>query len=598
MKKNIKIGLLALSIFSLSACNDGYLEKFPETDITKENFFKSENDLEMYILNLYNFGSVNIYEADATTDNASTTGNKEIKNVMLGNASAATITTGWDWGALRNINFFLENLSQAQIAENRLKHYEGLARYFRARFYVEKIQRFSDVPWVDKVVNTTDEETLMGERDPRDFVVQKILEDFEYAAEHVSDQKQSGAVNKWVVLQEYSRFALYEGTFRKYHDELNLQNTASDFLTIAVEKSNQIIQSGQFAIHNTGKPESDYASLFFNENLEDNKEVILGRFYANTVINGSSWPGMFGNYEYYPLRDLVQTYLMKDGSFYTSQSGYDKFGFVEEFKDRDPRLSQTYAAPGWTLIYSHTYAQGAGLYVQQLAKNFSGYHQIKGFMNTLSLEQRNNIDIPLYRYAEVLLTYAEAKAELGSLTQADLDATINVLRSRVDMPHMSLSQPLDPTIANDYPNVTGAQKNLILEIRRERRVELAFEGYRFNDLMRWKAGKLLEKKPQGIYFDSLGNHDLTGDNIPDIKLIGYAESIPEEREKNSLGEPLRYYRVGKIGQDASVFLSDGNSGYIDVVDDAGEFIEPKYYYRPVPANDVFLNPNLTQVFGW
>jgi hypothetical protein len=596
--KYIYITLVVSSLQVTTACNDSYLERFPETAITKENFFKSSNDLEMYIYNLYNYSGTEFYESDATTDNASTTGNKEIKNIMLGTASAETITTGWSWNRLRDINFLLENLPTTGLSEEELNHYEGLGRYFRARFYVEKVQRFSDVPWVDRVVTTTDEDILLGKRDARDFVVQKIMEDFEFAAQHVLPKAATGSLSKWVVLQEYSRFTLYEGTFRKYHEELNLQSTANEFLEKTITLTNNIIDNGGFQIHNTGKPNEDYGSLFFSDNLETNKEIVLGRFFADNVLNGSEWPGMFGNYEYYPLRDLLQSYLMKDGTPYTSSNAYQMHSFVKEFENRDPRLSQTYAFPGWELIYSSTYSQGAGIYVQQLAKNFSGYHQIKGFLNTLSLERRRNNDIPLYRYAEVLLNYAEAKAELGTMTQQDLDKTINLLRDRVGMPHLITTVSVDPLLKNQYTLVNGAQQNLILEIRRERRVELAFEGFRFNDLMRWKAGTLLEKKPQGLYFSGLGKHDLTGDGVPDIELLPASSSIPEQKETNAKGEVLRYYRVGKIGEDVSVFLSEGNKGYIDVVSEVGKFEQPKHYYRPIPAIDTRLNSNLTQIFGW
>ncbi len=599
MKRYIKLSLLTASLLTFAGCNDSYLDQLPETMVQKENFFKTESDLDMYALNLYDFLDNGFYEQDATTDNASTTGNKEIKNILLGTASESNITEGWNWQKLRDINFMLENLSKANISEAKLKHYEGLARYFRARFYVSKVQRFSDVPWIDKVVEVEDEAVLFGKRDPRELVVGKIMEDFKFAFENVETTKIPGKVNKWVIGQEYSRFALFEGTYRKYHKYLGLDKTAANFLTIAYQTAENIMNNGGYVIHNTGKVESDYASLYNNANLENNSEVVLGRFYANNVINRSDWPGMFGNYEYYPLRDVVQSYLMKDGSIYTNKPGYEKFSFVEEFKDRDPRLAQTYAAPGWNLVYVSTYSQGPGLYVQQLSKNFSGYHQIKGFLNTSVQEERYNVDIPLYRYAEVLLTFAEAKAELGILNnQGDLDKSINLLRKRAGMPDMTLNPVLDPKMANDFKETAGPNQSLILEIRRERRVELAFEGFRFNDLMRWKAGKLLERKPQGIYFKGLGNHDVTGDGIADIKLIPSNESLPEVREKNSLGVTLRYYKVGRIGQDVSVFLSEGNSGYIDVVDKVGTFEDPKYYYRPIPKNDRDINPSLEQIFGW
>ncbi|TJZ59999.1 RagB/SusD family nutrient uptake outer membrane protein [Sphingobacterium olei] len=601
MKRYIKFTFFAAAVLLQFGCNDDYLDKLPETSINNASFFNTANDLDLYVVGLYNFSGIGLYQSDATSDNASTTGNTEIKTIMAGNASAETINTGWskdDWAQLRKVNFYLANFGKAQISETEKAHYEGLGRYFRARFYVEKVQRFSDVPWIDKPLEVNDADYLFAARDPRDFIVQKIMEDFAYAAEHVNATSSLGEVNKWVVLQEFSRFALYEGTFRKYHNELNLEASAAGFLEKAFTLSDQIMKEGGFAIHNTGNPMTDYGSLFFNENLDNNKEVILGRFYANNVLNADSWPGMFGNYEYYPLRDLVQSYLMKDGSFFTGQVGYDQFSFVKEFENRDPRLSQSYAYPGWELIYSHTYAQGAGLYVQQLAKNFSGYHQIKGFQNTLSLDTRNNLDIPLYRYAEILLNFAEAKAELGILTQEDLNRSINVLRDRVAMPHLLIGQATDPVLSAKYANVESAQRNLVLEVRRERRVELAFEGYRFTDLMRWNVGKLLENKREGIYFSGLGKHDMTGDGIEDIVLLPSSASIPADKEKNSLGRELQYYRVGSFGQDVGVFLSEGNSGTVETIAQTGTFEVPKHYYRPIPARQIGLNNNLKQIFGW
>src|SRR5690606_29013642 len=240
-------------------------------------FFNTATDLELYINGLYDFPGLGIYEADATSDNASTTGNTEIKTIMAGNASAATITGGWNWEQLRKINFFLEHMAKAKVSESEKAHYEGLGRYFRARFYVEKVQRFSDVPWVDKALEVSDTDYLFAKRDPRATVVQKIMEDFEFAAQNVQPTIKLGTVNKWVVLQEYSRFALYEGTFRKYHNELELKTSANGFLTKAQELSDQVMREGGFTIYNSGKPDQDYGSLFFNENLENNKEVVLGR---------------------------------------------------------------------------------------------------------------------------------------------------------------------------------------------------------------------------------------------------------------------------------------------------------------------------------
>jgi hypothetical protein len=592
------IAALAVAAIALSACKKDFLNRQPQTTIGAENFFNSEQDLKLYINNMYNFPGWGIYNADGATDNAATTGNTEIKSMMTGTPSSSTITSGWTWEQLRSANYFLANFKKAPLSASVLNHYEGVARFFRAQFYIAKVKRYSDVPYYDKVISTNDNDLLMKARDPRALVVDKIMEDLAFAAKNVSTTSEAGAVNQWIVKAYQAKFALYEGTYRKYHSELNLASTASIFLQLSRDVAKDIMDNGKFKLYTTGNPSQDYLNLFNRENLNGNTEVILATYNENTLRNSGWSTTMFGNYEVSPAKDLLQDYLMKDGSAYTNQPGYNTFSFVQEFQNRDPRLSQTYAYPGFNLLNTNTYAQGGGIYVQQLAKNFSGYHQIKGFVNDPTTVVQQNLDVPVLRYAEILLTYAEAKAELGELTQTDLDQSINLLRDRVGMPKLLMSVPLDAVQSARYSNVTAAQKAILLEIRRERRVEMALEGYRMDDLMRWNAGKLLEKEQEGIYFSGLGRHDLTGDGIPDIMLIAASESIPTVKEKNSLGKDLIYYRAGSIGQDAGVFLKNGTSGTVQTIADNGIFQEPKYYYRPVPQNQVQLNPNLKQIFGW
>lgn len=599
MKKYISISLLS-SMLLFTGCNDDFLERFPQTEISKENFFNNAEDLETYIYGLYDFPGIGIYVGDASTDNSPTTGVTELKSMMVGTPSASTINGGWTWEQLRSINFFLDNFRKAQISEEALNHYEGLARFFRARFYMEKIKRYSDVPWYEHAMETNDE-GLKKPRDPRTLIIDKIFEDYEFASQHVRDfslqstsnsENRTGAVNKSVVLAFKARHALYEGTYRKYHSELSLQSTADKYLQIARDASKQIIDGGKYQLHD------DYAALFNSTSLEANKEIILGTFSEHDKRNSGWNSHMFGNYEASPAKDLVQSYLMKDGTPYTSKTGYNTNSFVEEFKDRDPRMSYTLAYPGWELVNNTTYSQGAGIYVQQFAKNQSGYHQLKGFVNVREVNVANSLDVPVVRLAEVLLTHAEAKAELNELTQADLDLTINKLRARASMPNLTITPVADAVLKVQYPLVTGGNAAVLLEIRRERRVELAMEGFRFDDLMRWNAGKLIEKEPEGLYFPGLGKYDLTGDKVEDVKLIPLSDDIPAVREKNSLGKELAYYRVGPVGSDASFFLKNGTSGTIVTDPERGTFQEPKYYYRPVPQAQITLNPALSQIFGW
>jgi len=583
-------------IVLFTSCNDEFLDRVPKTSIGIENFFESEQDLRMYTYNFYDFPGPMIMGDDGEgTDNMGNTSSYELRNMMLSSdPSSSTVSGGWNWTKLRSVNLFLDNFERADLPEEVLAHYEGVARFFHAKFYMDKVKRFSDVPWYDTEIGTADDDLLYKARDPRDFVVDKIFENYTFAVENVWADEPVGAVNTFVVLTYMARHALHEGTYRKYHPELEMQSSADTYLKMARDAAKLIMDFGPYSIHNTGKPESDYGSLFSSFDLTGNKEVILPTISEYNVKNHTGiiyyneW--VFGDYDVSMSKDLMQDYLMIDGTPFTQQEGYETKLFVEEFVDRDPRLKQTFAYPGWENYYD-------GLYIQTLNTNFTGYHNIKAWIDSGDTEVYQNTDYPALRLAEVLLIYAEARAELGELNQEDLDLTINELRDRAGMPHLSMGVAIDPVQQARYPEVTSAE---LLEIRRERRIELVNEGFRYDDLMRWGAGKIIEKEPLGIYFPGLGKYDLTGDSIEDIILIDVNETIPPaaEKETNELGVALIYYRTGAVNSDATVWLTNGTEGYMISDVERGTFVEPKYYYRPVPEHDVLINPNLTQIFGW
>ncbi|WP_316817751.1 RagB/SusD family nutrient uptake outer membrane protein [Pedobacter nyackensis] len=596
MKKNIYILFATIAVL-ITACKKGDLDRFPETQISPNVFFNTEEDLALYVNGLLSMPDRGSYLDDQSSDNVATTAAVEVKNVMGGDVNAQNIVGGWTWARLRNINYFLENYNKAKISTEIKEHYVGLAKYYRAQFYLDKVKRFSDVPWYSGTLNPDDKE-LFNPRDSRALVIDSVMADLDFAYKHVKTNVPFGTPGKWAVAAFYSRAALYEGTFRKYHPELNLTTTANVFLETAVKISDEIMKEGGFSIFNRGLPDQDYAALFSSQDLSSNKEVILVNVFdqAKNVtqnVNGV----VFGDYEQAPARDLIQTYLMKDGSRFTALPNYDKFGFVKEFENRDPRLAQTIAYPGWISV------PNTKPYVQSLNKNFTGYHQLKGYVNSNDQAILNSVDFPVYRYAEVLLNYAEALAELGTLNQTQLDKSVNLLRRRAGMPDLNLAQANaspDLILQQEFNNVVSNQ-GVIFEIRRERRVEFVFENTRYDDLMRWKAGKLLTKSPEGMYFPGLGKYDLTGDGIEDIILIDRSLTIPdaEHKEKNSLGVVLNYYRTGVIGSDATVYLKNGANGGAIVTETAvRKFEEPKYYYRPIPQQQIVLNKNLKQIFGW
>jgi hypothetical protein len=599
MKNLIYISISALLFgVGLSSCESDFLDRFPQTEIAPELFFNTEEDLALYVNGLISYPDRYRYRNDQNTDNAATTGAVEIKSIMTGSPSSQTITDGWDWGRLRNINYFLDNYQKANIPAEAKNHFSGLVRYYRAEFYMAKVKRYSDVPWFSKSLNPDDDE-LYKTQDPRAVVMDSVMADLEFAANNVRERVPSGTPGKWAVKLLQARIALYEGTYRKYHPELNLQSSAQTFLEKAAAVAAEIKNSGKYSIYTTGKPDQDYLALFASQDLLSNSEVILTNVF-DPAKNRTQDPNneTFGEYEQSPSRDLIQTYLMRDGSRFTDQPEYEKFGFVREFTNRDPRLSQTMAYPGW-IRQPETLP-----YVQRLNKNFTGYHQIKGYANSSEALIRQGIDVPVYRYAEALLTLAEAKAELGTLTQTDLDETVNVLRKRVGMPDLSLTEANadpDPKMAAKFPNVTGSNQGVIFEIRRERRVEYAFEESRYDDLMRWEAGSTLTQIPEGMYFPGLGKYDMTGDGIEDIILIDKSVSIPAEanKEKNSLGIVLVYYKAGAIGEDVTVYLKNGLAGGTLVTETTPrKFENPKFYYRPIPQTQMILNPALKQLFGW
>jgi len=601
--KKIAIAFSALIVLTFQACNDDFMDRFPQTEIGKENFFNTREDLQIYInglINWENFGWSDGIFIEAS-DDAHSTGNIEWRTIMQQPTSSATITRGWNWERLREINFFLENFRNAEIPESDLNHFEGVARFHRARFYMEMVRRFGDVPWYDRVLSPDDPD-LYKPRDPRSMVIEKVFQDFEFAAQNVSSHEPVGAVNRWIVKAFIVREALYEGTFRKYHDYLGLP--WQPFVEMARDYAEVIMQSGIYALHSTGNPMQDYGALFLSTNLVGNREVIVPNISIEGERNSGWIPTVFGQYEQSPTRDLVQAYLMADGTFFSQQENWETMTFVEEFENRDPRIYQTLAHPGWILYNTGTYADGTPgqPYIQKFNKNFTGYHAIKYFVNDPNTQVQQNIDIPVFRYAEILLSYAEAKAELAELTQTDLNNSVNLIRQRAGMPPLTLNPAVDPVQYARYPGIESStvQWRVLLEIRRERRIELTHEGRRFTDLMRYRAGKLLEREPQGLYFPSLGNYDLTGDGHADVKLIAEGDVMPafNDREKNGLGVTLVYYRTGTLGSDATVYLKNTTHGTIEVIADMGTFEDPKHYYRPIPRQHVVVNPLLTQIFGW
>jgi len=459
-----------------------------------------------------------------------------------------------------------------------------LAKFFRAYFYFEKVKRYGDVAWVDEPIDANDK-TLYRGRDPRALVMEHVLEDIDFAIENLPSGKDVFRVTKWTALALKSRIFLFEGTFRKYH---GLQGW-EDCLKESAAASLKFINESGYGIYKSGT--TPYQSLFTLAD-SDRSEVILTRAYKQSIslvhdANGaftsttSSRNGL--------AKDVVDMYLMSDGSRFTDKPRYNAMDFYAETQDRDPRLAQTIRTPGYTRMGD------TELLAPNMAAVTTGYQPIKYVCEKkYDSYQTSENDMPVFRTAEVYLNYAEAKAELNEqLTQGDLDISVNKIRARVSMPPINMAQAnadpdpylLDKTTG--YPNVSKcANTGVILEIRRERTVELILEGFRYWDLMRWKEGKRFERPFYGMRLDGVGEYDL--DRNGTVDFVVYEGDAP------ATVQGVVYKSLSELN------LSSGTEGNIVLHDDIiRSFDESKDYLYPIPTEDIVLTQGVVkQNPGW
>lgn len=580
MRKYLLISVLFSLIVS---CNDEFLERTPLSELSPENSFNTAQDLELYTNSFYNDlpGFSGIIERDNLSDNILYNG-VPLEQTGERLVPSAAGSSSWNWDDLRKINIFFKYYQNCPD-EAAKKEHSGVAYFFRALFYYNKLKRFGDIPWYDQVIGSNDTELLMKPRDSRVFIVEKIIEDLDNAINNLNTNQSSDRVNRWTALALKSRVCLFEGTFRKYHTNLNLSG-ADNLLTLAADSAQRVIQESPYSIYSTGNASVDYRDLFSsNDAIAD--EIMLTRRYSLNldVVNSINYYLTAPTQSDVGLtKSIINEYLLNNGNRFTDQSGFETQQFYQETQGRDPRLAQTIRTPGYTRIGS------SQPLLPDFSSTISGYQIIK-FVADESQDgfEAGHQDIPIIRFAEVLLNFAEAKAELGTLTQSDLDASINVLRDRVGMPNLNLSianaNP-DNYLLQKYLNVSGSNTGVILEIRRERRIELVMEGFRYDDLMRWKSGKLLEQHFTGMYFPSFGGFDLDNNSSLDIEVY---QGTP------STNAPQKVQISGVMS------LTNGTSGnFVPFLDRTKNFNESRDYLYPIPSGDIQLNPNLTQNPNW
>ena len=588
MKNIFRTITLFVAAASFCACAD-ILNEYPLDDLSPDSFFSSDEELMSFSNNFYSMISAPFAEEADLYVPAS------LSEEVRGARQVPNSGGGWTWTTLRNVNTMLGNLDHCKDEAVRTK-YEALGRFFRAYFYFDKVKRFGDVPWYDKELGSADED-LYKPQDSRELVMQNVIADLDFAIANLTSTKSTVRVTKWTALALKSRACLYEGTFRKYHagDPFTATLPAdakpySWYLEQAAEAASEFIASSGYIIYNKGTFNTNYRYLFSTNNATD-EEVILVRHYdaaygathtagANYTTPTLGRQGM--SFKYFA------SYLMKDGTRFTDKAGWESMLFVDAAKNRDPRLAQSIRTPGFKVDGEETFT------APEIKNSGTGFQPTK-YVTTREQMKYNLTDIDLisFRAAEVYLNYAEAKAELGTLTQGDLDLSLNKLRDRVGMPHLNMADANanpDPFLTNTewggFRNVSGANKGVILEIRRERAVELGQEGFRYDDIMRWKEGKTFEAQFYGMYFPGAGNYDLDGDGTVDACL--YSGDKPSVNAKD-------YFEIGK-----DVTLSGTSSGYLNPHKSIKcTWNEDKDYLYPVPIYDRQLTDGaLKQNPGW
>jgi hypothetical protein len=480
---------------------------------------------------------------------------------------------GWSWENIRSVNIFLSSYQKCESPLSQYNTYVGEAMFFKAYFYFELLEKFGDIPWYSDPLEMNSKE-LYNPRTPRNIVADSILLLLDDAIGRLEPKASATPfrVTKEVALLFKSRVALYEGTWEKYHSGTPFGVSDANpkkYLLAAANAVDTLMEMATCDIYSTGQPSKDYVNLFNRNDYSDISEVMLWKkFDMNLEMGHSAYLTTYNGHGTGLSKSLVDSYLCTDGLPISSSALYKgDLTYIMATKNRDPRLAESIFLPGDPVttrdgVVLSTFVK-PGLDQSSTYVNTTGYQIEKGHRpvknSDANFNDSDNGSI-IFRYAEALLNYAEAKAELGIISQNDIDISINKLRDRVGMPPMELNEIRtwhDPKW--NFPSLSP----VINEIRRERRVELACEGYRFNDLMRWAAGSLITgKRPLGAKFVGANWPDMViGENIyinPDGYIDPYQKSLP--------------------------------GGW--------KFDPQRDYLSPIPINELTLNKNLTQNPGW
>lgn len=615
--QNILLRILLFGCLSAAASSCDLTESM-QTEADRTIIFGKESGLELYANSFYkNLPTLtSVYQQDAMCDIAAVQG----VNQFLTSGYSAETSTSWSWGTLRNINYFIDGCysDDCTVEASARDHYVGIARWFRAWFYYTKLRQYGEVPWFEHQLQPDEKDLMYKDRDSRDVIIRNIIADLDFAYEHISTTSSIGnsLISKYAAAALKSRICLFEASFRKYHaDEPEIaalkEYTPEDLYTEAANAARKVIDSRIYSLNTTG--ETPYRDLFTREDPLTNENILVlcasgtegflgtANWWFNVATYGKMWS---------PVRSFVNTYLNTDGTRFTDQADYGRKTFAEELVGRDKRLEQC--------IRGLNYLYDGEVTVAQLGiSNLTGYHFIKFSQDGKQYENGNNTNsIPLIRYAEVLLNYAEAQAELagGQLTSSDWALTIGALRDRAGVSSVQPTTVDTYLQTTFYPELSSVD---LLEIRRERAIELLCEGFRFDDLRRWKCGELLISLPwNGIHVPALDTpHDLNGDGTTDVCILKPESSIPGGFKGTTVSLTVVFDSAEAVSTNA--FKENGTlkAAYYAVGDDTngydlywfpGEeriwYDDGRQYLYPIPAQEIrnymAEGYTLTQNPGW
>ena len=589
------MAFVAASILPFSSCSD-FLDREPITKPEAGNFLTGAIQVENYINGLYmtlpsfsKFG-LGVRSEEKNSDNIIA---EKYDARLHGQNNQFSGASDWQTGYqnLRKVNYFFHNYKVPEAQENEdVLSLKGEAYFLRAYWHFDLLKKFGSIPVMDAFWD--ENATIAGLQIPaktRNEVARFILSDLVEAKNLLHSRgKYSGIrINKEAAMVLAMNVALYEGTWEKYHssdDFASSTNESNYFLGEVINWGNELFGCG-IDLYKTGQNPGDaFAALFNSKDLSGMGEVLLWRKYSSDEgvfhdVNGNLKAGVVDSEGAAGItQSLVDNYLNADGTFIDPTN--EKFkDFKETFEGRDPRLIQTVMNEGAKFasattatpmhLEEYTDEKKNTISPPKLAgdgntRSLTGYH-IRLGIDTTFVSGNGETALPIIRYAEGLLAYAEAAAELEMWSDDIANKTLKALRERAGVKYLA------PAKDANFTDFGYTLTPVLQEIRRERRSELALQGFRLDDLMRWTADKLIVgKRGKGAYVgdESILFKSYSPDNQKRIR----------ERltlDDNKWADPM----AGTLP-----------SGY--------QFHADRDYLLPIPPSELELNKKLKQNPKW